>query len=47
MKNEKSVYLLKVFERFNPNNEKMVIVLKDLFLSLMLGEKPKLEFYKV
>lgn len=31
---------------FNPNNEKIVIVLKDLFLSLMLGEKPKLEFYR-
>lgn len=46
MKNEKSVYLLKVFESFNPNNEMMVIVLKDLFLSLMLGEKLKLGFYR-
>lgn len=26
---------------FNPNNEKMVIVLKDLYLFLILGEKPK------
>ena len=30
---------------FNPNDEKMVIVLKDVLLSIMPGEKPKPEFY--
>ena len=31
---------------FNPNDEQMIIVLKDLLLSLMPGEKPKPEFYR-
>ena len=30
---------------FNPNDEKMVIVLKNVLLSIMPGEKPKPEFY--
>lgn len=31
---------------FNPNDEKMVIVLKDLLLPIMPGEKPKPKFYR-
>lgn len=31
---------------FNPNDEKMIIVLKDLLLPIMPGEKPKPEFYR-
>ena len=31
---------------FNPNDEKMVIVLKDLLLLIMPGEKPKPKFYR-
>lgn len=31
---------------FNPNDERMVIVLKELLLSIMPGEKPKPEFYR-
>ena len=31
---------------FNPNDEKMVIVLKDVLLPIMPGEKPKPEFYR-
>ncbi len=31
---------------FNPNDEKMVIVFKDLLLPIMPGEKSKPEFYK-
>lgn len=31
---------------FNPNDEKMVIVLKDLLLLIMPGEKTKPKFYR-
>ena len=31
---------------FNPNDEKMVIIFKDLLLQIMPGEKPKPEFYR-
>lgn len=31
---------------FNPNDEKMIIVLKELLLQIMPGEKPKPEFYR-
>ncbi len=31
---------------FNANDEKMIIVLKDLLLSIMPGDKPKPEFYR-
>ena len=31
---------------FNPNDEKMVSVLKDLLLPIMPGEKPKPKFYR-
>lgn len=31
---------------FNPNDEKMIIILKDLLLPIMPGEKPKPEFYR-
>ena len=31
---------------FNPNDEKMVVVLKELLLPIMPGEKPKPEFYR-
>ena len=31
---------------FNPNDEKRVIVLKELLLPIMPGEKPKPEFYR-
>lgn len=31
---------------FNSNDEKMVIVLKELLLPIMPGEKPKPEFYR-
>ena len=31
---------------FNPNDENMVIVLKELLLPIMPGEKPKPEFYR-
>ena len=31
---------------FNPNDEKMVIVLKDVLLPIMPGEKPKPKFYR-
>jgi hypothetical protein len=31
---------------FNPNNENMVIILKDMLLPIMPGAKPKPEFYK-
>lgn len=31
---------------FNPNDEKMVIVFKDLLVPIMPGEKPKPEFYR-
>lgn len=31
---------------FNPNDEKMIIALKDLLLPIMPGEKPKPEFYR-
>lgn len=31
---------------FNPNDEKMVIVLKDVLLPIMPVEKPKPEFYR-
>ena len=30
---------------FNPNDKNMVIILKELLLLLMPGEKPKPEFY--
>lgn len=31
---------------FNPNDEKMVIIFKDLLLPIMPGEKPKPKFYR-
>lgn len=31
---------------FNPNDEKMIIIFKDLLLQIMPGEKPKPEFYR-
>lgn len=31
---------------FNPNDKNMVIILKELLLLLMPGEKPKPEFYR-
>ena len=31
---------------FNPNDERMIIVLKDLLIPIMPGEKPKPEFYR-
>lgn len=31
---------------FNPNDENMVIVFKELLLPIMPGEKPKPEFYR-
>ena len=31
---------------FNPNDEKMVIIFKELLLPIMPGEKPKPEFYR-
>lgn len=31
---------------FNPNDKKMVIVLKESLLQIMPGEKPKPEFYR-
>ena len=30
---------------FNPNDEKMIIVMKEVLLPIMPGEKPKPEFY--
>jgi hypothetical protein len=31
---------------FNPNEENMIIILKEMLLPIMPGEKPKPEFYK-
>ena len=31
---------------FNPNDENMVIVFKELLIPIMPGEKPKSEFYR-
>lgn len=31
---------------FNLNDEQIIIVLKDLLLSIMPGKKPKSEFYR-
>lgn len=31
---------------FNPNDEKMIIIFKELLLPIMPGEKPKPEFYR-
>ena len=31
---------------FNPDDEKMLIVLKDILLSIMPGDKPKPKYYK-
>jgi len=31
---------------FNPDDNKMVIVLKDLLITIMPGEKPKPEIYR-
>ena len=30
---------------FNPNDEKMIIVMKEVLIPIMPGEKPKPEFY--
>ena len=31
---------------FNPNDEKMVIIFKELLLMIMPGEKPKPRFFR-